>query len=107
MRPGAGLFQIVLRPPRDDDLPMLDVQLQHPFQREHARLAFDQREHIDGKARLQRRVFQQLIDDRLGVGAALQFDDDAHALAVGLVAQVANVFNAAVAHQVGDALNVS
>ena len=58
-------FQIELGAPRDDFLPMLDVQLQHLFQRQHSRLAVDEREHVDAKPRLQRRVLEQLIDDGL------------------------------------------
>ena len=40
-----------------------------------------------------------------GTLAALELDDDAHAVAVGLVAQVGDALDPLVAHQVGDLLD--
>ena len=47
----------------------------------------------------------EIVEDDLADLAALQLDDDAHAVAVGLVADVGDAFDGLVAHQVGDALD--
>ena len=54
------------------------------------------------KLGLQRRVLVEVVEDHLGHFAALQLDDDAHALAVRLVAQVGNALDRLLAHQIGD-----
>ena len=41
----------------------------------------------------------------LRVRAALQFDDDAHPLPIRFVAQIANVFDLVIAHEIGDAFD--
>src|SRR6185312_2887743 len=63
-----------------------------------------QRQHVDAEAGLQRRVAEQLVQHHLGGGVALQFDDDAHALAIALVAQVRDALDQLLAHAFGDAL---
>ncbi len=47
----------------------------------------------------------KLVEHDLGLGAALELDDDAHAVAVALVAHVADFVNSLLIHQVGDALD--
>ncbi len=56
-------------------------------QREHPGLAVDQREVDDAERSLQV-ILEQFVLDDLDVRAAFALDDDADAVAVGLVAQV-------------------
>jgi hypothetical protein len=84
---------------------VLDVDQQRAAQRQCHRLAVDQRQQVDGEGRLQRRVFEEAVEGFLGRGAALEFDDDAHALAVRFVAQVADLVQSPLARQLGDALD--
>ena len=58
-----------------------------------------------GEAFLHLRVLVELVQDDLRFGAALQLDDDAHAVAIGFVANVGDVVDDFVVHQVGDALD--
>jgi hypothetical protein len=69
------------------------------------RLAAVQRHHVAAEGGLQRRVAVELVQDDIGIGIALQLDDDAVALAVGFVAQVGNALDALVAHQFGHLLD--
>ena len=64
-----------------------------------------QRQHVDAKARLQRGVAVELVEDDVGLGIALQFDDDAQALAVALVAQIGDALDQLLADGLGDALD--
>ena len=100
-----GFRQFVLRAPRDDILLVLDVVVQHLFQREHARTAVDEREHDDAEAVLQLRVLVELVQDDVSVRVAAHVDDDAHAAAVGLVVQGRDALDRLVAHELGDLLD--
>ena len=57
------------------------------------------------KLDLQLRVLVEVVEDDLRHLAALQLDDDAHAVAIGLVAQVGDALDRLLADQVGDALD--
>ena len=46
----------------------------------------------------------QVVQDRVRVGVALELDDQAHALAVGLVAHVRDAVDLLVADELGDLL---
>ena len=50
-------------------------------------------------------MLEELVQDDLGLGAALEFDDDAHAFAVAFVADVGDVVDDLVVDQIGDALD--
>src|SRR5581483_623491 len=50
-------------------------------------------------------MLQERIDHRCRFNAALELDDNAHALTVGLVAQIANFFNPSVAYKFRNAFN--
>ena len=60
-----------------------------------------------GEALLHLGVLVELVEDDLRFGAALEADDDAHAVAVGLVAELVagDVGDDAVVDQLGDALD--
>ena len=47
----------------------------------------------------------ELVEHNLRLRATFQFDDDAHAVAIALVAHVADVIDYFVVHQLGDAFN--
>ena len=68
------------------------------------RAALDQRQHVDAEGRLQRGVLEEVVEHLHRLRVALQLDDDAHAGAVRLVAQVADAVELALLDQLGDAL---
>ena len=57
------------------------------------------------KRRLQLRVLVEVVEHDLGHLAAAQLDDDPHAVAVGLVAQIRDALDRLLAHQLGDLLD--
>jgi len=67
---------------------MIDEDLQRPFEGQQTGFAFHQCQHIDTEGRLQLRVFEQTVQHAFGLGIAFKLDNDAHAVAVGFVAQV-------------------
>ena len=71
---------------------------------EQLRLAVDERDHVDAEHGLERRLRVQVVQHHFGDFAALELDDDAHAVLVGLVAQVGDAVDLLVARQLGDAL---
>src|SRR5690606_32264226 len=64
-----------------------------------------EREHVAAEARLERRETIELVQDDIRHGVAAKFDDDAHAVAVGLVAQIGDALDALFAHEVRDLLD--
>ena len=64
-----------------------------------------ERQHVGAERGLQIGVAPQLIEDDVGDGIALQFDDDAHAFAVRLVPDVGNALDPLFAHEIGDLLD--
>ena len=90
------LAQVVARAADDDVLLMGKVFVENFSQGQHLRLALvpDECEHIDGEGRLHLRLGEQAVQDDLRVGLALELDDDAHTVAVGLVADVGDALEA-------------
>ena len=66
--------------------------LMHVDQAELARLAVDDRQHDHAEADLKLRVLIEVVEDDFGLLAALQLEDDAHAVAVAFVADVGDAF---------------
>ena len=105
------LVELELRAADDDLVPVRDVVLEHFLERHDLRHELPrrrvghEREHDDAERRLHLRVLVQLVEHDARDGVALQLDDDAHAVAVGLVAQVADALELLVAHQLGDVLD--
>ncbi len=104
MRAIPRTLQFILRAASQHLLAVLDEELQHPLQAQHARLAVHQRQHLHAKGLLQRRQLEEVGQDILGLHIARQFDHHAHARAVALVAQVGDALDLAIAHQRGNAL---
>ena len=103
--PGLGLAQVVLRAPPDHVVAERDEALDEVEQPEDAGPPVDDREHDHAERGLQRRVLVQVVQDDFGDLPALELDDDPHAPAVGLVAQVADALDRLAAHQLGNLLD--
>ena len=101
----ARLAQVEDRAPGDDFAAMADERLQHLPEVEQLRTAVDQRHHVDAEHRLHRRLRIEVVEHHLGRFAALDLDVDAHAVLVGLVAQLADAFQPLFLHQLGDLLD--
>ncbi len=101
----ARLGEQELGAPGDDLLAEVEERAQHVVQRQHLRPAAVQRDHVGAEARLQRGEALELVQDHVGHRVALELDDDAHAVAVGFVAQVGDALDALLAHQFGDPLD--
>ncbi len=99
----ARLLEVELAAAADDLAAEVDVVLERCLEADGARLAVDQGQHVDGEGGLHRCVLVERVEHGAGLAAAAQLDDDAHALAVGLVAQVADAFDLARLDQLGDA----
>ena len=100
-----GLLQLVARAPGDDVDLVVDVVADHLGEVQRPGDAVDEREHDHAEAVLQLRVLVELVQDDLRVGAALELDDQAHALAPArMVLHVRDVLQPSGAHEVGDLL---
>ncbi len=104
MRPVARLVQLEAGAAQDHVLAERDEALQRVLQPHLARASAVQRQHVHAEAHLQLGEAEQLVQHHLGGGVALQFDDDAHAGAVALVAHLADALDLLGAHQFTDAL---
>src|SRR3546814_44740 len=71
------------------------------LQPHHFGAATADREHVRGEARLRRGMAPELVEDDLGGRVALQFDDEAHALAGRFVANVGDALDALVRRRLG------
>ena len=102
VRPGLGLAQLVLRAADHHLALMADVVVDHLLQGEGPRHVVDEGNHVDPEARLHLRVLVELAQRDLRDRVALQLDDQAHARAIGLVAEVGDLGQLLVADQIGD-----
>ena len=62
-------------------------------QAQFARLAVDDRKIDDAETDLKLRLFVEVVENDFGLLAALQFEDDAHAVAIALIADLRNAFD--------------
>ena len=99
-----GLGEVELGAAPHDLLPVAHVLVHQLAQVHHLRPVLHQGQHDRAEGHLQRGVHEELVEHDLGVGVLLELDHDAHAVAVGLVAQVADARDPPLAHQVGDLL---
>ena len=97
----AGFAQFVIGAAPDHFHAMLDEVLDAIDQAQLARLAVDDRQHDDAEADLQLRVLVEIVQHHFGLLAALQLEDDAHAVAVALVADFGNAFDLLLVDQRG------
>ena len=89
----------------DDVDAVLDEVLDGLDQAHFAGLSVDHRQQDHGEAFLHLRVLEELVQNNLRFGSALEFDDDAHAVAIAFVADVGDVFDVFVVDQLRDALD--
>ena len=83
---------------------VVDVVLQHLAQRERAGHTVHQGD-VDGvEVGLQRRLLVEVVEHHLRNGALLEVDDNAHALAVGLVAHVRDALDLLLVDRLGNLL---
>src|SRR5260370_5073326 len=80
---------------------MLDETLDAVDQAKFARLSMHDREHDDAEPGLQLGLIVQIIEHDFGLLAALQFVDDAHAVAVALIADLGDAFELLIVDQGG------
>ena len=100
-----GLAQLVARAALNDIDLMVDVVIQHVLETKNVRHTVDQRKIVDAKARLQLRVLVEFVEHDLWFLATLEVDDDAHALAVGLVVETGDLGDRLLLDQVGNLLD--
>ena len=100
-----GFPEVKLRPPANHLAAEDDVLLERHLEVDHPRLAVNQREHVHRERAPHGGVLVQGIQHRLRLARPAQLDHDAHAVAVGLVAQVTDAIDLLVADQARDALH--
>ena len=103
VRPGLRLAQLELGAALDDLALVGDVVADQLLEAERLRHVVDEGDHVDAERGLHRRVLVELVQDHGGrVAAALQLDDEPHAGAVGLVAEVGDPGDLLVADEIRD-----
>ena len=102
--PVARLLQAELRTAPDDLDLVVDVVRQRLGQVQRAGHAVHQGQHVDAEAGLQRRLLEQVVEDDVGVGVALELNDEPRLLVGRGVAQLADAVEVAGPHQLGDLL---
>src|SRR5207247_2238077 len=98
------LFQIEAGAPQHYLAPMLEEDVQGVYQRELARLPVYDCEVDHAERLLHRGQLVEVVQHDVRYRIALQLHDDAHALAIGLVAKVRDALELLVVDQLGDAL---
>ena len=94
--PVARLLQVELGAPADDLAAPVDVVLEDRLERQRLGLAVDERHDVGVEGQLAARVcLNRLLSTLRGAASRLALDDHAHAVAVGLVAQVGDALDLA------------
>ena len=102
VRAPLGPVEPELRAARDHLALVIDVVAEHRLQPERLGLAIDQTDHVRAERRLQGRVLVELVEHDLRHLAALQLDRETHAVAIGLVDDVADARDHLVLHELDD-----
>ena len=97
-----SLAELELGAAADDLATELNEILNDLEQVEHVRPVADDRQQRDAVAHLQFRVLVEIVQHHVGQFAAFEFDDDPHAVARRLVAQIGDAFELFLSHQCGD-----
>jgi len=98
----VGLVEVVLGAAADDVLAVLDEDGERLLEREGLRCAVDQAQHVDAERHLQVGLVEQGVQNRVGLGIALNLDHNTHTVAVALVAHGRDAVDLALTHEVGD-----
>ena len=96
-----SFLQFESRAAREHNLAMLEERHQHLQQRHLLGPALVDAEQDDAVALLHLGQLVELVEDYARLGVALEFDDGAHAVAIGLVADVADTLDAFLVHELG------
>ena len=98
-----GLSEVILRAPGDELLLEGEIFVNDVPQGEDLGLGLvvHQGEHVDGEGGLQLGLSEEAVQNDLCIGVLLYLDDDAHTVAVRLVAQAGDALEALVADLVG------
>ncbi len=99
-----GLAQVEAGAADDDFAPMVDVAIDQLLETEGLGASVIDGQGVDGEAALQRGVLVEIIDDNLGNGVALDFDDHARVL-VRFVAHGGDVGDDLFVDKIGDAFD--
>src|SRR5208282_755522 len=91
--------------PADDFHAVIDEVLDSLDQAHFARLVVDHRKQDHRKTFLHGGVLIELVENDLRLGAALELDHNAHAVAIAFVAHVGDVLDFLVVDELGDALD--
>ena len=105
MRPVTRLVELELGPACDDFLTEAQELLEDVQRTQQLRTATNQRQHVGTETGLHGRPAEELVENDIGDGIALQFDHDTHAIAVTFVTQIGNALDLLVTHKVGDLLD--
>jgi hypothetical protein len=103
--PLLGLVQIEPGAPQNHLAPVLEEILQNLLHVEEHRPVADHGHHVHAERGLELGILVQGVDDDVGDRTLLHVQDDADALAVGLVAQVGHVVDLVLVDQLGDLLH--
>ncbi len=102
-----SLLQFELRAAGDDFLAVRDVAVDHLPDVHLARPAVVDGQHDHAESVFELRVLVEIVDHDLRDGVAFEFDDDADAFLVGLVADVGDIVDLLLVDQAGDAARSS
>ena len=86
---------------------MFYIGLHYFFERQHARAAVHNRQHIDRERGLQLGMLKEVVQHHLGISVAFYFNHQAHTASVRLIADIGNIGNFFIAHQTDNAFNKS
>ena len=90
-----GAPEAELRTPRDDVDLVVDVTLQHLGEVERAGNALDEGDDVDGERRLQLGELEEVVEHDVGVGVALEGDDELGLALCGLVVDIGDAVEVA------------
>ena len=102
MGAALGLLQVELGAADDDLVAEIHKDLQDVLQAHRHRAALDQGDVVDGEAGLEFGVFEQGVQDDIGIGALLDADDDPQTLAGTFVVDVGNAVQTLVFDHLAD-----
>ena len=101
----AGLREQMLRAAADHRGAVPEELVEHALERQDPRLAVDERQEDERERRLERRELVELIEHDVGVGIALELEDQPHRLLeITLVADRRDALDAVFIHELGDLL---
>ncbi len=103
--PLFGGRQVELGPPPDDAVPVLNVMEYHIPERKQGGPVVYERQIDDSEGGLQICLLEKVLQDHIDDGVPVQLDHYAHAVPVGLVAEVRNALDVLVLDAIRDVLH--